>query len=264
MNPKLHQAKQFIRHYFRAKRNGHGIHSPFAYQLCEEVFYNHNSFYAFDKLQLLRKQLLLDQRELEIKDFGAGSRTFMGNKRKIAEIARKGNSSKAQSELMFRLVNFLQSQYILELGTSLGLNTLYLASANPKAKVISIEGDEGLLDFAKKLAQHAEIKNIEFINGHFDTALPELLEKTNRLDFLYVDGNHTYEATKKYFEVSLEKVGEEGVIVFDDIYWSEGMTKAWREIKKHPEVSLSIDAFYFGMVFFRSEMKEKVELDLYL
>ena len=81
---------------------------------------------------------------------------------------------------------------------------------------------------------------------------------------LYIDGNHTYEATIKYFELALTKKDENTVIIFDDIYWSAGMTKAWQEIKNKKEVLLSIDTFYFGMVFFRSEFVEKIDLKIFI
>jgi len=260
----LHQIKAFANHFFSARRNGHGIHSPFGYQLCEEVFYNKNSFYDFIELQKLRADLLANTQTLTITDFGAGSKTFKSNTRTIKDIAKKGISTTKQSELLYKLINFLNCKTSIELGTSLGLNTLYLALGNKNGNVTSIEGSQSLVAVASELAYKNNIINIQFIHSTFDTALPAVLEKTKAVDLLYIDGNHTYEATLHYFKTALTKTHNNSVIIFDDIYWSKGMTRAWEEIKQHPSVTLSIDTFYFGMVFFKKEIREKRHLRLFI
>lgn len=258
----MHQLTHFIKHYLSATRKGHNVHSPWAFTLCEEVFYNNSSFYDFEQLKKIRKDLLKDETELSVEDFGAGSKTFKGNTRKVKDIAAMGISTARQSELLYKLVNFLNARTVIELGTSLGLNTLYLSKANRNAKIYTIEGSSALHDFAEKLALENEISNSKFIRGKFDEELPKLLSEISTIDLLYIDGNHTYEATLKYFHMALAKSINDSVFVFDDIYWSAGMTKAWEEIKNDPKVTLSIDAFYFGLVFFKQEIKEKVHIKI--
>lgn len=264
MNVNLHQIRYFINHFFWAKRKGHGVHSPFAYRLCEEVFYNGHHFYDFKALNAIRNGLLVNEDLMEVEDLGAGSKTFRSNTRKIKAIASKGISTQKQSEMLYKLINFLKCTTCLELGTSIGLNTLYLAGANPHAEVISIEGSKNLADFALHLAKKNNTRNIRFIHASFDEVLPGILKDVKSLDLLYVDGNHSFEATLRYFKLALEKKCPESVFIFDDIYWSKGMTEAWKEIKAHPSVTMSIDTFYSGMVFFREEIKEKQELRLYI
>ena len=259
-----HQVKYFIKHFFSAKRNGHGIHSPFAYQLCEEVFYNSEAFYDFKPLSALRNTLLANETEIKIEDFGAGSKTFKSNRRKVKDIAAKGISTTQQSELLYRLMNFLKCRNAIELGTSLGLNTLYMARVNKNTPVISIEGSRELFEFAEKLAKNQKVNNIQFMHSVFEEGFPKALNTLQELDLLYIDGNHTCEATLHYFELALAKKHKDSVFIFDDIYWSPGMTEAWEKIKKHPDVSLSIDTFYSGLVFFKEEFKEKVDLKFYI
>jgi len=261
MTINFHAVKYFIKHYFSAKRKGHSVHSPFAYQLCEEVFYNNNQFYDFEKFNKIRNELLNNKTWVTVQDFGAGSKKFNSDKRRVDRIARAGISTAKQSELLYKLINFLKPETIVELGTSLGLNTMYLASTG-KTKVYTIEGSPVLSKFAKQLAEQQKIYNCQFIEGKFDEEFPELLNKINQLDLLYIDGNHTYEATMNYFDLALKKKNNRSVFIFDDIYWSEGMTKAWEEIKKNPEVTLSIDTFNFGIIFFREEIKEGISLRL--
>jgi predicted O-methyltransferase YrrM len=264
MSPNLHQIKHFLKHFLTATRKGHGVHSPFAYRLCEEVFYNEHSFYDFKILNDARERLLTNEQIITVEDFGVGSKTFKGSQRKIKDLAARGISTRRQSEILYRLSNFLKCKTGVELGTSLGLNSLYLASVNPEAVVISIEGSKSLADFASQLASANGIRNIQFVQALFDDALPGILTNMEGLDLLYVDGNHSYAATMRYFKLALEKKHPSSVFVFDDIYWSREMTKAWKEIKAHPSVTLSIDTFFSGIVFFREEIKEKRDLKFYL
>jgi predicted O-methyltransferase YrrM len=260
----LHQILHYLLHAFSAKRNGHGVHSPFAYGLCEEVFYNADCFYDFEELNEVRERLRKDPTRLEIGSFGAGSKAFHSNNRKVKDITAKGISSPLQSELFYRLINYLQYTSTLELGTSLGLNTLYLARANRAGTVVSIEGSKALYNLALALAEKNKTNNIQFVNAEFDQVLPGILRKLKTVDFLYIDGNHSYEATLRYFQQALPHMPPQSVMVFDDIYWSRGMTRAWKQIRQHPSVTLSIDTFYFGLVFFRPEIKEKTHLKLFI
>ncbi len=179
-------------------------------------------------------------------------------------IALHGISSQKQSELLFKLINFLKCDIIIELGTSLGLNTLYLSFANSKSKIYSLEGSQSLVEFSQTLFAKKERTNITSIQGNFDETLPKLFSTLSSFDLLYIDGNHTYEATLRYFKLALEKTTNGSVIIFDDIYWSKGMTQAWEEIKAHEQVKLSIDCFYFGMVFFRNEQKQKEHFKIFI
>jgi len=248
----------------KAKRGGHGVHSPFVFKLAENVFNTQQHFYAFEELNTLRKDLKLNETELEINDMGAGSQKLLGSKRKVKNIALYGISSQKQSELLFKLANYLKSKVIIELGTSLGLTTLYLSYSNTHSQIYSLEGSESLVEFSKTLFAKKERANITSIQGNFDQTLPQLLAKLSSFDLLYIDGNHTYEATLRYFNLALEKKTNESVIIFDDIYWSKGMTHAWEEIKQNQHVKLSIDCFYFGMVFFREEQKQKEHFKIYI
>jgi predicted O-methyltransferase YrrM len=182
----------------------------------------------------------------------------------VKDIAARGISTRRQSQLFYKLVNYLKCSNCIELGTSLGLNTLYLALANKAGQVTSIEGSPALSHFAKALAQKQRARNIRFINADFDPAVAEQLHELPALDLLYMDGNHTLEATLRYFEQAMPKMQEQSVMILDDIYWSPEMTQAWEKIKSHPRVTLSVDTFYFGLVFFRTEVKEKTHLKLYL
>lgn len=235
----------------------HDLHSPFLYDFYMELIRNNYVYQDFEELNHLRKKLLHNTQEINIVDLGAGSKSMTGSKRKINDITHKGIASKKQAEFLYRLLNKFNPKTIIELGTSVGLTTLYLSKVSPKSTIYTIEGCPDLVKFSKKLFKENSTSNIISIEGNFDTELPKLLNQIPSLDFIYIDGNHTYEATIRYFNMVLEKKHSGTMVVFDDIYWSEGMEKAWKEIHNHSQVRLSMDLFHFGLVFFRTENKEK-------
>jgi predicted O-methyltransferase YrrM len=251
-------AIKYIRYYkSAANAKGHGIHSPFVFRFILHVLNNRSGFNPPDSVEALRKQLLQDKRLLQIEDFGAGSRVSGSKRRTVSEVAFAALKSKKYAHLLFRLVSYFKPQTVLELGTSLGITTAYLAMANSETTVATIEGSKAIAGIAGENFSLLRLANIQQHCGNFDDILPSLLQKLPTIDLGYVDGNHRYAPTIAYFHQLLSAVGNDSVLVFDDIHWSAEMEKAWEEIKQHPSVKCTIDIFFLGFVFFRSEFKEK-------
>ena len=235
----------------------HDLHSPFLFNFYMELIKNEHPFGDFEELDAIRLQLESDHTKITISDFGAGSKKLNSNTRQIKQIAKHGIAQKKQAEFLYRLLNKFRPKNIVELGTSIGLTSLYLSKASAKSSVYSIEGCPNLCKYSSELFKKANVTNITTINDNFNSALPQLLSKLSSLDFLYVDGNHAYEPTMAYFKAALNKKNTNSIFVFDDIYWSDGMQKAWKEISSNKEVTLSLDIFKFGIVFFKTENKQK-------
>lgn len=227
------------------------------FELLENTLQDKRQYYIFDKIESLRQILAQDNTVLEVEDLGAGSHTTKQNQRSISNITSSAVSPAYQCQFLYKLAQFMNAEKMIELGTSLGLSSLYLSSYSKKVQLISLEGSKAILEQAKinfaKLKQH----NIKTILGHFDQSLPIALENFEKVDLIYIDGNHAKAPTLKYFEYCLPKIHNKSVIIFDDIYWSKKMTEAWEEIKAHPKVKLSLDLFYFGIVFFNKDIKQK-------
>lgn len=253
---KLRFALDFIFHQLKAKTR-HGTHSPFVYQLVDEVIYDSNPKSDYQAIEARRQQLITDDRAITILDLGAGSHVNNNKQKKISEIAHNALKPPKLAQLLYRLAARFQPENIIELGTCLGVTTLYLQKAAPKAKVFTLEGSPEIAKAATDVFQQSGENNIELVVGNFDDTLTGVINKLPRLDFVFVDGNHQYEATLRYFNWCLPKVHEDTILIFDDIYWSEGMKQAWAEIKAHPQVTATIDLFWIGLVFFRKgQVKE--------
>jgi predicted O-methyltransferase YrrM len=247
---------QIIKSYFKFllnSKNQHGVHSPFVYDLVTKCFYDKTKHPEYEVLKNYRKSLLANEKIIEVTDFGAGSRVFKSNQRKISAIAKNAGISPKRAELLFRITNYFQPESVLEIGTSLGLATIALSLGNKNSKIITLEGCPQTIAIAKNQCQFQNLNNIEFINTEFSSYLKNIQPASRNPQLIYFDGNHSKSATLTYFELLLPTISNNSVWIFDDIHWSKDMEEAWEIIKNHPKVTVTIDTFQWGIVFFRKE-----------
>ncbi|MBP6333912.1 MAG: class I SAM-dependent methyltransferase [Bacteroidia bacterium] len=247
---KIYSASSYLRHKLLGATL-QGIHSPFVFELLNKVIKDETPYYFYEEIESLRSKLLLNEESIDVTDFGTGGTIGKSRKLKISYISKHFLQPKRNAQLLSRLVTHLKPNNILELGTSLGISTLYLALADKKNTIITLEGCKNTAAIATKNFQTLRTGNITLIQGEFNESLPQALASFDKLDFVYFDGNHTKQATMNYFNTCLPKHHDQSIFIFDDIHWSREMSKAWSEIKKHPDVSISIDLYRFGLVFFR-------------
>lgn len=233
--------------------NEHGVHSPFVYNLLTTVIYDDSNYYIYKEVEQLRRRLQQLDKTVNCIDLGAGSHRGKSKSRRVKQLMKYSVKPSKYSQLLFRLVNHFQSADILELGTSLGITAAYIAKANSKSNFITIEGCEEIAAIAKQQLDELNITNAKLLVGNFDNLLPKVLAEKKQLDFVFFDGNHRKEATLNYFNLCLHKATDNCVFVFDDIYWSPEMKDAWEEIKRNERVTVTIDLFFMGIVFFRKE-----------
>jgi len=251
-------AKKYCNYYLTASNGkGHGIHSPFVYDFVRNVLNDKRHFYAYSQVEALRKQLLRDKTIIEVEDFGAGSTVSKTNQRSIASIAQHAAKPKKWAQLLFRIVNYYQPKNILELGTSLGISTSYMAMANPRSHIVTAEGSPAIAERAKKNFKSLDLASIQQITGNFNDTLPAILKSLPELDLAFIDGNHRLEPTLQYFNQLLPSLHNGSVVIFDDIHWSAEMEQAWNTIRDNNAVRLSVDLFFIGLVFFSDQFKVK-------
>ncbi len=229
--------------------NAHGLHSPFMYKLATECFYDKTNYPEYKELKNYEKQLAKNKKKIEIGDLGAGSQKFDSKKRRISDISKISGSNFKEMKLLFRLSRYFKPENMLELGSSLGKSTLALHLGHPIADFTSVEGDKAIYDITKKKLSHTPI---QLVHSDFEEYLIHLPSQ-QKFDFVYLDGNHTKEATLKYFKLLLPHLHNNSLLLLDDINWSREMKEAWEELKRNPAVKQSIDGFDKGFLFFRKE-----------
>ena len=248
--------KKYLHYYLTASNaKGHGIHSPFVFDFIKNVLNDKTIYPSFSAIEQIRKDLLTDNTVIEVEDFGAGSSLFKTNKRVVKAIAASSLKPKKYAQLLYRMVKYYKPETIVELGTSFGITTAYLASANEQSNVFTCEGSSSIASIAKNNFDNLGLKNIELTEGDFDKTITPLLSKLKTIDFAFIDGNHLKEPTLEYFTKLLNHSTKNSILIFDDIHWSTGMEEAWAIIKQDSRVTLSIDLFFIGIVFINPHFK---------
>lgn len=235
--------------------NQHGVHSPFVFDLITKCFYDKKKYQAYLSITDYKKSLLKNKDKIKITDLGVGSQIMKQATRTISGIAKNAGTTIKRAKLLYRLSNYFKPETVLELGTSLGIATQAISLGNPKSKITTVEGCQNISEFTSEKLKKYNLKNIKLIAGNFNNEIEKL--NTESYDFIFFDGNHQKEATLNYFETLLKSTHNDSVFIFDDIYWSKGMTEAWETIKQHPKVIVTIDTFFWGFVFFRKEQAKE-------
>jgi predicted O-methyltransferase YrrM len=286
MSPPLSTVIHYLRHRIRA-RSKYGLHSPFVFTIWSQIL-NDKSFHEeYRQIEKLRSQLLKDNTLINITDLGAGT----GQKSSgiqhpasgiqhpasslqhpassiqhpasgplivpVKDIVRRSCVNPAWGRLLFRMAGYFKPAVTVELGTSLGISTAYLAMGNPHGQVITIEGCPETAALAGNNFGILHLTNIRQETGPFEEILPGLLDKTGKVGLFFIDGNHRKEPSLQYFHQCLQHIRDDSVLILDDIHWSAEMEEAWEEIKQHPSVTLSVDLFRMGLVFFKEGLSRE-------
>lgn len=207
------------------------MHSPFVFSLLTNVIYNKNEYYSFQKIEKVSEELL--------------------SSKKTIKIAKPYTLPSKYSQLLFRLVNHFMPPQIIELGTSFGISTAYMASANSKNSIITIEKNQEIAEIAKLNFKQLKLKNIEQKTGNVEAILNTIVANNQNLVFVCFDGYHCKQDVLNYFYLCVDKATEESVFVFENMYLSPELKEAWNEIKNDNRVTVTLDLFFVGIVFFR-------------
>jgi predicted O-methyltransferase YrrM len=247
-------AFKFLVHFLSAKNTrGYGVHSPYLFHFTKFVIDNKSTYYIFTSIEKIRSILKKDNRVINLTDFGTGNK----QNNSIANIASKSLKPAKYGQFLYRLSDYMKAQNVLELGTSLGLTTSYLAASSSDRKCISLEGSQQIANIAIENFNKLNIKNIQIVVGDIDITLSKVLNDFDQLDLIFIDANHKSDAVLSYFDLCMTKIHNKSILVLDDIHWTSDMEKAWGKIKDHPRVKTTIDLFQLGIVFFNSDLYKK-------
>ena len=213
-----------------------------------------------DRIELLREKLNSSGTEISILDYGAGKpghnsivgKTYGNNviSKTIGEVCKRTSKSYFWSLILFKLIRKFKPYICLELGTGLGISASYQAAAlalNGKGKIITLEGSESLVSIAKQHFYTLGLDNAFIIPGKFQDTLDGVLESNRSFGYVFIDGHHDEKATLRYYQQVLPFLSNDAIMVFDDISWSKGMKRAWKNIIADERVKTSIDLWQMGI-----------------
>jgi predicted O-methyltransferase YrrM len=248
----LFRLYSFLRHAIRSARHrkGYGIHSPFIFDFITSIINPEDKayYYSFDIIERLREQLLNDRGLINL---------FNNKSTRINRISRQSLTPAKDGQVLFRIARHMKCTKMIELGTSLGIGTSYLASSSKNAKITSIDHNINVQNIARKNIEKLNISNVNLICADFDNVLKQNLENLSEIDLIFFDGNHKGEATINYFNQSKGYTHADSVFVFHDIHWSTDMYRAWKEITNDPHVSSSIECYNLGIIFFNPDFHKR-------
>jgi len=233
-------------------RYGHGIHSPFVFEFVSKVMFDKQIYPEYQYFNELRGSLGKSREMLGASSLGAGSKNMPGSVM-VRDLAGLSSVKPKFGKLLFRMARHYHPETIIELGTSIGISTIYLAKGNSDSQVVTIEGDSNICNFARQLFKKQDVKNIKAINGNFDDYLSYFEKNYPAPEMVFIDGNHTYDATLKYYHHFRNSI-RNGFLIIDDINWSQGMRKAWCEILANDDGIATVDLFFMGIIIIRSSI----------
>lgn len=248
MTEKFFQLKSFITYWLDAV-DAHSLHSPFFYNFYTQVVLSKDVNPKFNSIESIRDTLLADKRILTLSDLGSGSQVLKKSSRQVSDIARTSLSSAKYAEIYTRLCSYFQCKTIFELGTSFGINTLYLSTSDG-SNVTTFEGSPEIAAIAGQSFGKIGAKNIRIVEGNLDETLSSEVHSATAIDLAFMDANHQYAPTLRYFECLVRKMNNQSIIIMDDIHYSHEMEKAWNELKQHERVHASADLYRCGILFF--------------
>lgn len=251
-NPVIYSYKYLIHLLFAGNSRGFGVHSPYLFDFVRNVLMENKPYYKFDEIENLRNTLKKDKTKVYIKDFGSGNDRVST----VSDIAKKALKPRKQAQLLYRIVNHYKFNNLIELGSCLGISTLYISSVSSKSKCTSFEGAPEIAKIAENNFIELNVNNIDLLVGNIDDTLSDGLNK-GPFDFVFMDANHRYEPMMRYFEQIIKHISENAIIVIDDIHHSPEMEKFWTEIIRHTEVTTSIDIYHMGILFTKKHLRQK-------
>ena len=279
-NVYLYRVSSWLKHQLTARNTGgHGVHSPYLFEWVRMVMSDKNTYYVWDEIEEIRQEMLKDTRELEFVDYGSGgplptspSKGRSANMRRVCDIAKGSLARRKEAQLLARLVGWLgrplltsplrggigdeasedrKGLTIVELGTSLGVTTAYLAAMDSRNKVLTYEGCPAVAEVARANWEKLGLSNIACVVGEITVdSLQLAVDSLSGIDVAFIDANHTCEATLTYFNALASRVHEKSVVVVDDIHYNEDMEKAWKAICADERVTTTMDLYRMGLVFF--------------
>lgn len=198
-----------IRHH-----RGHGIHSPFVFNLINKVIEEKTPYPAYEDIKFILRSMSYKYCQLN-----------------------KNN------KLFFRLTNYFKSERILEIGSGYGINTLCLTASDINAECTCIELSDGKYNIAKKLYENWNRK----ITLCTEDKLPILSQKQDCIFINLVNYNFLPSNLNQYL---LDQSYEKTFVIVEGIRTNKQCQMLWKGIMDIETRTAALDLFNIGVLFF--------------
>lgn len=202
-----------VRHH-----RGHGVHSPFVFNLINKVIEEKSPYYAY----------------LDIR-------------REVNKIITPSLYVQKQNLLAFRLVNYFNAFNILELGSKFGVNTLSMLTFSKQAHCYCYEPDIQKKEIAEKILNNY-LSQVTFLNSPFDIKVNALF------DAIFIDLKHNSCIAKDNFDQVLALCSEKTFLFVDGIRENEKLNQIWSCLSDNERRTAKLDFFHFGILFFNKQV----------
>lgn len=209
--------------YLLQRKSKFSIHSPFVYEFMTKVVNDSGSNRDYDTLWRISR--LLDGKNYP-------------NRRR-----------RKQGRLLYRMVRYFEPETVLTFGKLSALDTSALALGNLQTKVY-LEQSSDFLETLNSMG----VVNVNLIRH--DSNEEEQYERLNT-GFVYYSLDDFGEDSWNNLEDGFAEVDEDLVLVFEGIHHSRHTEAAWEAIKASEGVSISMDLYCVGLVFFRDGIEKQ-------
>ena len=253
--PKINTLRKGILLYRGIRyRHGFGVHSPFVFSLITKVIEEKCSYYSFHDIELIRKQLLFRDEPITYPDRKHNGKI---RRRTIGEVVRREAIKPKHGALLFRLTNYFKPQNILQLGPAMGLSTLYLTSYTSGLNCTALENVPEFVPIAQISFEKAARNPIDLRVGNYKELLPRALEDMGKVDLVFLNTTYEQQNNLWLFIECLKHVHDDTILVFEGIKTSHRMRNFWKKVCAHPAVTVTIDLYSMGIVFFNPKLHKR-------
>ena len=234
-------------------RKGHGVHSPFAYNFITKVIDERAVYYCENDIELTRKKISYpDQSFFLPAENGQGEQRIS-----IHEIMKKIAIKPKNGALLLRMTNYFKPRNILQVGEAVGFSTLYLSSYSSDVQVLVLEEHAGRAALCRAVFEKHKANNIQLQEGPYYETLPVALADREQVDFVYLDFLNSTELNTYVIDQCLSHLHDQSVLVVSGIKTTKEKKEFWKHLCFRPEVSVTVDVYEFGIVFFNKKLHKR-------
>lgn len=237
---------QFYRKLFH--RKGHGIHSPFVFELVTNVIEQPYPYYGYRDIDLIRLHLRLHDQAI----------TWQGKQSSIRRYLHKQAISQKEGELLFRLTNHYKSRSILAVGSSMGLTPLYLTGYAGDLKCIVLESETDVATIASRNIEKKTNSPLRVIQGDYQTTLQEALQQFEQIDCIYLCKELRVEELDNIYHECSPFFHEESILIISGIHSSSAKKNYWEQLCNDPKITVSVDLYKLGLIFFQPKLHKRM------